>query len=190
MEIGALVLAAGAARRFGSDKRQARLGNGQTLLETCVAACQRVHGNCTVVLDEADVGLRGQLLEGGAAVVSVASRGPGQGMGDSLAAGIHALQAGTCEAAVISLGDMPWIRDETRSAVVEALGQHPLVVPAFAGQRGHPVGFQRQFFAELGALTGDSGARSLLRRHGALCHELVVGDPGVLRDVDTPADLH
>lgn len=189
MEIAALVLAAGAARRYGSDKRLARLSGGQTLLANSVDACLRVHGNCTVVLDVEDAELRDAFEDQGLVVISVASRGSGRGMGDSLAAGIRALQERGSEACIISLADMPWILDETRLAVATALHQYPLVVPTWEGKRGHPVGFERRYFAELVGLSGDHGARDLLRRHAANCHELAVRDSGVLRDVDTPADL-
>jgi molybdenum cofactor cytidylyltransferase len=49
------------------------------------------------------------------------------------------------------------------------------------------VGFRGDLLAQLAALSGDEGARRLLKGPGL---QLVpVDDPGVLRDVDTPADL-
>jgi molybdenum cofactor cytidylyltransferase len=45
------------------------------------------------------------------------------------------------------------------------------------------------YFEELQALGGDQGARTLLAAHGAELELIAVDDPGVLRDVDTPADL-
>ena len=63
-----------------------------------------------------------------------------RGMGHSLAAGVAAeLDA---DGWVIALGDMPHIRPDTIRAVAQALERGAeLVVPVFAGQRGHPVGF-------------------------------------------------
>jgi molybdenum cofactor cytidylyltransferase len=90
---------------------------------------------------------------------------------------------------VIALGDMPHVRPDTIRAVVEALEQGaPLVVPVFAGQRGHPVGFGRGFRDELVRLTGDAGARVVLMSHASAVHQLEVDDPGVVQDMDTPAD--
>ncbi|MCK7579437.1 MAG: NTP transferase domain-containing protein [Chromatiales bacterium] len=57
------------------------------------------------------------------------------------------------------------------------------------GQRGHPVGFSAEFAPALRALQGDRGARDLLARHADRLQCLEVDDPGVLLDVDTPADL-
>lgn len=165
----------------------ARLSSGETLLASSVAASLRVHGNCTVVLDSTDTALAESLTAQGVQIVTVASRDAGRGMGDSLAAGMGAL--GDADACIISLADMPWILDATRRAVAGALQDHGLVVPAWEGQWGHPVGFQRRFFPALASLTGDRGARSLLHQHETECLILPVTDRGVVRDVDTPADL-
>jgi molybdenum cofactor cytidylyltransferase len=51
------------------------------------------------------------------------------------------------------------------------------------------VAFGARFLPELGALDGDRGARDLLLQHPAAVQELPVDDPGILRDVDRPADL-
>ncbi|MBC7779538.1 MAG: NTP transferase domain-containing protein, partial [Proteobacteria bacterium] len=64
-----------------------------------------------------------------------------------------------------------------------------LVAPTWRGERGHPVGFHRCFGAELSSLAGDEGARQVLARHHAALQRLAVEDPGVVRDIDTPADL-
>ncbi|MDD3355260.1 NTP transferase domain-containing protein, partial [Zoogloea sp.] len=65
----------------------------------------------------------------------------------------------------------------------------PLVAPVHEGKRGHPVGFAARWRSDLLASTGDQGARELLTRHGALLQGVPVSDPGVVRDIDVPADL-
>ncbi|NIR61750.1 MAG: hypothetical protein GWO02_20815, partial [Gammaproteobacteria bacterium] len=56
-------------------------------------------------------------------------------------------------------------------------------------QRGHPVGFAARFRDELLACRGDTGARVLLERQAERLVTFATDDPGVLADVDTPADL-
>ncbi len=71
----------------------------------------------------------------------------------------------------LGLGDMPYIRRETLATAESAHGRRArrpracIVVPMFRGSAGHPVGFSREFFAELIALTGDRGARSVIDAH-------------------------
>jgi molybdenum cofactor cytidylyltransferase len=83
--------------------------------------------------------------------------------------------------------DLPLIQARTLLAVAQALQSQSIVVPTFHGERGHPVGFAAQCRDELVALTGDSGARALVQRHGA--HLLAVEDAGCVHDVDTPQAL-
>jgi molybdenum cofactor cytidylyltransferase len=85
---------------------------------------------------------------------------------------------------------MPWIAPATIGAVADALiAGADLVAPAYRGERGHPVGFSRRYCASLAALTGDAGARALIEGHRDGLTLIDVDDAGVLRDVDTPADV-
>ena len=97
-----------------------------------------------------------------------------------------------CAAAVVAgvaLGDMPRIAPKTVRRVADALSHHPLVVPVWRGQWGHPVGFGAQFFPQLRALQGARGALGVLQGNEACRCELPVEDEGVLLDVDVPDDL-
>jgi molybdenum cofactor cytidylyltransferase len=111
-----------------------------------------------------------------------------EGMGTSLAAGIRATS--DAHGWVIALADMPFLRLETIRAIARALSDGAAIAaPAYHGERGHPVGFARRFFDELGALHGDEGARDLLKRYPDLLTLYEVDDPGILRDIDKPSDL-
>jgi molybdenum cofactor cytidylyltransferase len=92
---------------------------------------------------------------------------------------------------LVALGDMPFIHPASIAAVAQALAAGPqaIAAPVHAGRRGHPVGFGAAHGPALAALQGDEGARALLQRHAHALQLVPVDDPGVLRDVDTPADL-
>ncbi len=107
------------------------------------------------------------------------------GMGDSLAAAIR--HSADSRGWLIALGDMPFIQPDTVALVVAALEHDSLVAPTFRGRRGHPVGFGNLHGLALAQLTGEHGARALLKERPL--RELPVDDPGVLWDVDTPAGL-
>jgi molybdenum cofactor cytidylyltransferase len=64
-----------------------------------------------------------------------------------------------------------------------------LVAPYFRSYRGHPVGIGPRYRGELLAGRGDEGARKLLQEHRSELVKLPIGDPGVVRDIDQPADL-
>jgi molybdenum cofactor cytidylyltransferase len=142
-----------------------------------------------VVIDQADESLAQWLQAAGAGVVLADSRHLPCGMGDSLAQGMGQVASQDVDACLIVLGDMPWVQDQTLWRLLEKLAQSPIVVPAWQGRWGHPVGFGARFFGELCQLRGDRGARTVLQTHSAQCCVVPVADEGVVRDVDTPADL-
>jgi len=63
-------------------------------------------------------------------------------------------------------------------------------VPVAGGRRGNPVLFDRRHFAEIGGLTGDTGARGVLLAHPDAVVELPVDDSAVLIDIDRPEDIN
>jgi molybdenum cofactor cytidylyltransferase len=182
----ALMLAAGRGRRFGSDKRLALLPDGRSLLAASVERAQQVFGEVHVLLrDEDDA----QALGLPATCRIIRCPDADLGMGHSLTAGIRALAGQGGEAIAVLLGDMPWISAESLRQLTAQAAAERIVYPLHDGQRGHPVLFGRDFWAQLQRLTGDEGARAVLQANPAACHGIVVDDPGVLRDVDRPAAL-
>jgi molybdenum cofactor cytidylyltransferase len=89
----------------------------------------------------------------------------------------------------VLLVDQPLIKPELIDRLVAAFEQDPsslAVVPRHQGRRGNPVLIAAGLFAELQALTGDTGARTLFERHAAQVRWLDVDDPAILIDADTP----
>lgn len=181
-----LLLAAGKGRRFGGHKLLAPLPDGRPV---AVAALQALAAGVDVafaVIRPEDEPLARALTDAGARLLRLPEAA--RGMGASLAFGIRA--TARAQGWLILPGDMPWVRPQTVRAVADHLRRHGgIVAPLYAGRRGHPVGFDPAFFRELAGLTGDEGARRLLALHADRLGLLPCDDPGVLLDVDTPADL-
>jgi molybdenum cofactor cytidylyltransferase len=64
-----------------------------------------------------------------------------------------------------------------------------ICIPTHRAKRGNPVLWDARLVAEMQALDGDQGARSLLGRHADEVCEVEMPDDGVLLDVDTPSAL-
>ena len=96
---------------------------------------------------------------------------------------------GDATAVAVMLGDMPWIQPATCQALGHAASASRIVRPRHTGQAGHPVLFGRQFWPELAHLRGDRGAREVLKTHADSCDFIDVDDPGIVLDIDVPADL-
>lgn len=54
---------------------------------------------------------------------------------------------------------------------------------------GHPVFFAKNFAYPLCQLTGDTGAREVIKRHWHQQFMLSCDDPGILLDIDRPTDI-
>lgn len=182
----ALLLAAGRGRRFGSDKRVARLADGRTLLAASLERAQQVFDEVHLLLRPED-DLEALGLPPDCRVIRCAEAE--QGMGRSLARGIQALAGTEAEAIAVLLGDMPWIAAASLRQLCAQADAELICYPLYQGQRGHPVLFGRAFWTALQALQGDQGARALLQAHGASCRAIELDDLGVIQDVDLPQAL-
>lgn len=115
---------------------------------------------------------------------------PGQGgMADSIAAGVRT----TADAPgwLILPGDLPLIQSASLKRVADGLLTNKVVVPTFGQRQGHPVGFRRECFDALVRLSGEEGARSVIKtyRHMDQVLDLPLDDVGLVTDVDTLDDL-
>jgi len=115
-----------------------------------------------------------------------------EGMGASLACAARAAAHfyPDADGYLVALGDMPFVRRTTIAAVRDALAAGaPLAAPYFRARRGHPVALSRIYYNDLLTLRGDAGAKQLLAQNERALVKIPVGDPGVIRDIDTPGDL-
>jgi molybdenum cofactor cytidylyltransferase len=114
-----------------------------------------------------------------------------EGLAESLKAGLAALPE-EAVAALICLGDMPLVEAADITRILAAYDPDEgrlIVVPTHNGQPGNPVLWDRGFIPEMMQLTGDTGARALLRRHVDAISEVAMDTDAVLRDFDTPESI-
>jgi len=171
-KVAGLVLAAGASRRLQGGSKLLLPYAGRPLVTAPVRAALEAGLDPVVVV----VGHRGGEVR--AALVSVedatdrvrigAVADPSLGQGASLAAGVEVLAAEPdVGAAAVLLGDEPGVRAADIRRVVEVWrrGGAAVVRARYRDRPGHPVVFDRSWFARLAGLTGDHGAGGLLETH-------------------------
>jgi molybdenum cofactor cytidylyltransferase len=179
-----MVLAAGAATRFGGGKQLAML-DGRPLLEHAVRAITAAPlGRVLVILGAgAEDVLAGIDLHGAESLVC--DRWD-EGQSASLACGLAELA--DCEAVVVTLGDQPRMSPDAIRRVIAARGGGAAAVRAtYGGAPGHPVLLERRLFKPLRNVSGDRGARNLLL--SVRTREVPCDDLGGGADVDTQAQL-
>jgi molybdenum cofactor cytidylyltransferase len=159
---------------------------GKPLLRWSVEGVLPHVGDVVIVTGPEASAARGALA--GLPVRFTVNRRPEDGQGRSIAVGIEALRPGT-RAALVTLGDQPWIPAGVVPALLEVFGRRErgVVAPVYRDVQGTPVLFGGEVFAELRELTGDAGAKSVVRRDPARV-DLVRVDVTMPVDVDTPED--
>jgi molybdenum cofactor cytidylyltransferase len=181
VKLGAVLLAAGSSSRLGQPKQLVRW-EGVTLLRRAAEATCTVGDGPVVVVLGAHAERCLPELEG-LPLTPITASDWQEGMAASLRAGITAVAH--CDAALVLLCDQPHVTEAHLTALLDAFEPGQLVASDYGPHLGPPCVFDRTFFPELLALTGDQGARKLLQRHTPRR----VPFPSGLYDIDTPADL-
>jgi molybdenum cofactor cytidylyltransferase len=185
--IAGIVLAAGKSSRMAPrNKLLVKVGNGRAMVAQVVDELLASEVDPVLVVTGHMAPEITHALEG-RRVTLVPAPDYARGLSASLQAGIAAVPA-DCAAALVCLGDMPLVRagmiDRLLAAYDEDEGR-TLVIPTYRGKQGNPVLWDRRYFPEIAALSGDVGARQLLALHQDAVAEVEMDDDAVLRDFDT-----
>jgi molybdenum cofactor cytidylyltransferase len=194
--VGAVVLAAGQASRFGGLK-QVMPWRGKPLV-THVAEQALACGDVATVVVTA--GAEGERVR--QAVEPLAGHGRltvapvkdwADGQSRSAVAGLRAAReatAGPLSAVLFLLADQPHVTPELLTALIHRHRETGAfaVAPRFEGRRGNPVLFDRRAFAGFEKLAGDTGGRAMLRGRENEIAWVDWPSDDILRDIDTPED--
>jgi molybdenum cofactor cytidylyltransferase len=185
VRFGCVVLAAGEGTRFGGAKQVAPL-RGRPLLEWALDAALGVPAldPVVVVLGAYAAAVRNAVDLSEVTIVQAPDWAEGQAA--SLRAGVAAL--GDVDAAVVLLGDMPFITPQVVAGAVDHWSARcDAVRTTYGGRPGHPVVLGRAVLDRVPGLHGDVGARELLG--GFRVREWDAGHLCDPADVDTREQL-
>lgn len=182
-----IILAAGESSRMGTDKALLDYG-GSTFLERLIRLFLPRVSPVVVVLGHNAEKIHATLAPRPGLAIAINPRYR-TGQLSSLQTGLRALPD-EAPGALVTLVDHPAVAAATIDAMLErfASAPPPLLIPRFQGRRGHPVLFARALLDEILALPPEASAKQVVHLHLEEALYLEVTDPGVLRDVDTPAD--
>ncbi len=184
--VSAVLLAAGGGSRLGGDKMRLPY-KGTTLFQRAVSPiieCPLIGELVVVVRPDAL-----WLLEEVDCTPRVNDHWQ-EGMGSSLSMGALAV-AREADALLVCLADMPEITADLLSELIEAFHRcgETILTPYCEGRAGHPVIFDAAWRRQLERLSGDVGARHLLRESPDVVAQYETDNRAVLFDVDRPEDV-
>lgn len=185
MKLGVVLLAAGLSSRFGSNKLLANLA-GRRVIDYAMDAALAVGADRRVaVVSHKEIA--------DAAVAHgfdiIYNEQPERGMASSIVLGAGA--AGNMDAVLLMAADQPLLRGETLTRLV---CQYVSCGKGIACLRdgshwGNPAIFDKRYLPELAALSGDKGAKAVIRMHEGELLIVDCTDEDELADADTPEAL-
>lgn len=181
----ALVMAAGSSRRFGGDKRLARLSNGETILSQTVGNIHKAAIEYKIVIPAEDKALFSALYSDDELILV---HNASEGIGRSIAEAVGSIK-NTYHYCLICLADMPYVLPQTYQTIAAAIVHYDAVIPNYESKKGNPVAISSALFESFSLLCGDVGGRHILKSSDINLLKLDVSDPGVLRDIDFLSDL-
>jgi molybdenum cofactor cytidylyltransferase len=186
--LAAVVLAAGRATRMGENKLLVEVDGVPLLLRVVNAALASLAERVVVVTGN-DAARIEQLLSG-KDVSLIHNSEYATGLSSSLRKGLDALPE-EIDGAMVLLGDMPLLTAGHLDRILSRFDPaHPeILVPEWRGLQGNPVVWPRAFFPEMRKLSGDRGAKGLLRKFSSQIEKVRFGDDAVMIDIDKSDDL-
>ena len=184
-----IILAAGKSSRMrGKDKLTQRVRGEPQLRRIVCAACETCPNVFITLPDVAHP--RASLLLGlNVQIVPVPEAH--LGMGRSIAAAVSEIKDPSIQGAMIVPADMPELTDMDLQTVAQAFDKNPKAIiqaTTPTGSFGHPVVFPRRTFEQLKSLSGDQGARSVIKANAHLRQPVPLPYSHAKTDLDTPEE--
>jgi CTP:molybdopterin cytidylyltransferase MocA len=181
--VGAVIVGAGAGKRFGGPKAMATLADGRRFLDAIAQTAQ-------------DAGLAPIVavlppgVSAPAGVRVVVNADPESEQITSVRLGLAQLTNAPVIGALVWPVDHPFVRLESVLALLDGARRAGarIVAPLHESRRGHPIYLHRDTWREL-MTVAEGGVRTVIRSDPQRVCEVRVDDAGVLRGINTQADL-
>ncbi len=185
---GAVVLAAGLARRMQGPNKLLLDLHGRPLVTYAIDAALASHATRVVLVTGRDGDTVAAAAPANAKLSRTHNDTPETGLARSLQLGLSALP--DADAVAVVLGDMPNITPAIINALFAAwTPAHYAAVPEHAGETGNPVVLSRRAIADCATLTGDRGARKLIEAHANEIARVPFETRAIFADIDEAKDL-
>jgi len=188
-KVGIVILAAGGSTRFGVPKQLLKY-EGESLVRRAATTAL----NCSVGPVIICLGAEHEAVENelsGMPVTCLLNPDWRSGMSSSLKSALNYLMTAHADldAVLFMLCDQPHISSEMLNNLIDAYGETnaPIIAAEYGDAVGVPALFDRRKFSELQDLTGDEGARSLIKKYAGKVHQVPM--PEAAFDVDSMTDV-
>ncbi|RFU70494.1 nucleotidyltransferase family protein [Peribacillus saganii] len=189
LTIGAVILAAGLARRMGEAKQFLSLDGNPLFLHSVDLAIRAKLDPIILVVGNNKQQYE-KYLSSYPNVIVLENKQYQEGMGTSLRLGVSQLDC-KVEGVFILLADQPFVDVtviQNMANKFKADGSRSIVRPVYSAMEGHPILFPSSLFPEFANLEGDTGGKSLIKKHWDKVSKLDFNQTDWGFDIDTPDD--
>ena len=186
--ISAILLAAGQSKRMEGENKLIKKIQGIPLISRCVKNI------LTSTIDELIIVLGYQkeivekLIDKTEKIKFVFNKDFESGMASSVKAGLNHLSKNT-EAFFICLGDMPMVGHDIYNQLIKSKGNKEIIVPTYKGQQGNPVLFNKSMKEKVIDISGDIGAKKILKLNKDKILNLEIDDQSIVKGFNTQGDF-
>ncbi len=181
--ISAIVLAAGCSSRMGDQNKLLLKFHNKTMVSHVIdqLVASRVSNIIVVTGNDFDAVTKSIKQK----VEFTHNIDYNKGLSSSLKAGISALPK-AANGVMFCLADMPYITSQHYNLLLESFEPDKIIVPTSNGKIGNPLIFSKKHFNAFKDLSGDRGARILLRKYPNDVLKTDLGTDSIFNDIDTP----
>lgn len=184
-----LLLAAGSSSRFGSPKALHTMPDGKPMIVNTLELYHDLGIGITVVIQAGDSDLAAVLKSCSVAIVE--NQNATLGLSQSIVKGVQ--QSSESRAWLIGLADMPYVSPKTLASIIGLAAPERIVIPRSikngVKRAGNPVCIGHAFEAHLLQLSGDVGAKNLIKRNTSSIDYVDCDDQGIHQDIDKLSDI-
>lgn len=183
--ISAIILAAGKSTRIGVCKQLLKL-KGKSMIEYTINNVKKSGVDEIIVVLGSMASEISKVVRGNKIVVNNDYE---RGLSYSLKKGLKAINKHS-EAVIFILADQPLINEDVINLLISHYRKTgaKIIVPLHEGKRGNPVLIDKSLFHEINNLTGDIGARFIIKKNEECVSGVDVNTNTILIDVDTDGD--
>lgn len=182
--ITGIILGAGLSRRMGKDKLLLEV-DGEKIIEKVVKACVASNLDHIILIYR-----NKEVMEIGRKynIKTILNEKPELGQSESLKLGVR--QAECSNAYMFLVGDQPFLNSDLINRLIKEYKENkePILVPYYSKQRGMPMIISNVFKETLLGITGDKGARDIIRDNTSKVKRVYIEDGILGVDIDTPED--
>ncbi len=184
-----LLLAAGSSQRFGSPKALHIMPNGKPMIINTLELYRGIGVDITVVIQAGDHDLAAVLKPRDVALLE--NQNATVGLSQSIVKGVE--HQSESRAWLIALADMPYVSPNTLASIVKLASPERIVIPRSITKGvvrlGNPVCIGHAFKAHLLQLSGDLGAKNLIKQNQSSIDYVDCDDHGIHHDIDRFSDI-